>query len=461
MDVRRVSDQIDKDFEDAHLERLLAYIRQPSVSALDWGLEEMAALLAGEIREAGGEAEVVETAEFPVVFGFIDAGAERTLLFHGLYDVTPAEEPNWIVAPFEPGIRELKGLGRCVVGRGAEDMKTGIAAAMNAIDSVRAAGESLPLNIMFVHEASELGSGGIKDFFPRYKDKMKRADAAFWLCPMAQTDGTPIVPLALKGNLMGRLICRPGEWGGPLDNEIHALNANWIGNPADRLAAAIAYLEGRLEEIYLKGEGWRPSEAQEALVRELAARMDPESLRASLGVRRFRQVDFAEAVRAHCFRPEFTITGLRSGFVGEGKAVKVSIPSEAEAVVNMRFQPGEDPDERIGNVRGILREGGFEDIEFAVNNRYAGGGTAPEHPLVQCFLAAHRAMGADPEVWPVHPIGMPVSLWTEALGVPWVGGVPCHAMRKHSANEFCQVAGLLRSEKFLAHFFEGFSKLTF
>ena len=70
-------------------------------------------------------------------------------------------------------------------------------------------------------------------------------------------------------------------------------------------------------------------------------------------------------------------------------------------------------------------------------------------------------MGADPEVWPVHPAGMPVALWTEELGVPWVGGLPCNAMRKHAANEYAQVAGLLQSEKFLVHFFEGFSRLTY
>ncbi len=461
MDVRRVIQQIERDFEGHHVERLLKYIRQPSVSALNWGNQEMAEMLAEEIREVGGKAEVVETAEFPVVFGQIDAGAKRTLLFHGLYDVTPAEEPNWIVPPFQPEVRELPGLGRCVVGRGAEDMKTGIAIAMNAVEALKKAGEKLPLNILFVHEASELGSGGIKDFFPRYKEEMKRANAAYWLCPMAQTDGTPIVPLALKGNLMGRLFCRPGEWGGPVGNEIHALNSNWIGNPADRLSEAIAHLEKRLEEIYLNREGWVPSAAQESLCRKLAARMDPERMKASLGVRRFRQQNFSDAVRAHCFRPEFTVLGLQAGFIGEGKSVKVSIPSEAQAVVNMRFQPGEDPEERIENVRKILREGGFGDIEFVVNNHYAGGGTAPDHPLVQAFLAAHRAMEADPEVWPVHPAGMPVALWTEELGVPWVGGLPCNAMRKHAANEYAQVAGILQSEKFLLHFFEGFSKLTY
>ncbi len=457
MDVRRVIDQIESGFEPAHVERLLKYIRQPSVSALNWGNQEMAEMLAEEIRQAGGEAEVVETAEFPVVFGLIDEGAPRTLLCHGLYDVTPAEEPNWLNPPFEPQIQDLPGLGRCVVGRGAEDMKTGIACVMNTVFAAREVGEKLPLNLMFVHEASELGSGGMKDFFPRYKGKMKRVNAVYWLCPMAQTDGTPIVPLALKGNLMGRLFCRPGEWGGPIGNEMHALHSNWIGNPADRLVTAVAYLEKRLEEIYEKGEGWVPSASQEALCRALSARIDPKRMKQSLGVNRFKQDDFHAAVREHLFRPEFTVIGLQSGFIGEGKSVKVSIPSEAQAVVNMRFQPGEDPDERIENVRRILADGGFGDIEFVVNNHYAGGGTPPDHPLIGCFLKAHRDMGADPEVWPVHPVGMPVALWTEELGIPWIGGLPCNAMRKHAANEYAQLAGILQSEVFLAHFFEGFA----
>jgi len=71
MDVNRVVAQIERDFEPSHVGRLLDHIRQPSVSALDWGNQEMSGMLAEEIREAGGQAEVVETSEFPVVFGLI------------------------------------------------------------------------------------------------------------------------------------------------------------------------------------------------------------------------------------------------------------------------------------------------------------------------------------------------------------------------------------------------------
>ena len=459
MSTHPVLEHIAKQFDPDHLDRVMRYLAQPSISALDIGVRDMADMLARDIRELGGTAEVVETAELPVVFGRIDDGADRTLVLHGLYDVTPADEPAWETSPFEPQVRSVEGIGRAVFGRGAEDMKTPIAAAMNVVASYRALDVALPVNLMFVLEASELGSGDIREFVPSRIEDLRTADAVHWLCPLAHPDGVPIVPLGVKGNLMGRLVCKGGDWGGPIGNEMHALNSNWVGNPAVRLSQAVAFLERSIEDEYVQGSGWRPSDIQRRLAHELARRLDPERTKAGLGVSRFRYDTFEETVEAHLFRTQLTITGLRSGFVGSGKSVKVSIPSNAKAVVNMRFQPEQDPDEGIANIHRMPDEGGFADIEFEVGNAYAGGGTNPGHPLVRCFLEAHADMGAEPEVWPVHPIAIPVALWTRDVGLPWVGGVPCHAGNKHAANEYAQVAGIRRSEEFLVRFWERFATL--
>ena len=139
-----VIERIEQDFEPDHVGRVLRYLAQPSISALNLGVRQMAQLLTRDIREFGGRAEVVETAQLPVVFGRINEGAEKTLLLHGLYDVTPAEEPGWVVSPFEPEIRDVNGVGRSVVGRGAEDIKTPIAAAINGWQVYRATGRRLP-----------------------------------------------------------------------------------------------------------------------------------------------------------------------------------------------------------------------------------------------------------------------------------------------------------------------------
>ena len=316
MDVERVITQIEVDFESAHIERLLKYIRQPSVSALNLGNDEMARMLADEIIEVGGEAEVVETAEFPVVYGLIDEGAERTLLCHGLYDVTPAEEPGWINPPFEPEIQELEGLGPCIVGRGAEDMKTGIACVMNAVYAARAAGEKLPLNLMFVtrgdpNSAAAASRISSRATGRRCKRRTRPTGSARWGRPT----GTPIVPAGAQGQPDGQALLPSGGVGAARSGQRDscAQTANWIGNPAERIVEAIAYLQARLEEIYQNGEGWTPSEAEEELCRKLAERMDPERMKQSLGVERFRQDDFRAAVRSHLFKAEFTLTGLHAG----------------------------------------------------------------------------------------------------------------------------------------------------
>ncbi len=444
-----VINRIKQDFEDAHVGRLKRYLTQPSISALNLGVQEMAELLSSDIEELGGVSRVVQTSELPVVFAKLDEGADKTLLLHGLYDVTPADEESWTIPPFEPEIRNVEGIGRSIIGRGAEDMKTPIASAMNVIASYRELGKTLPVNLIMVFEASELGSGGIRDFVNKHQKEMLESDLVLWLCPMAHSNGVPIVPLSIKGNLMGRLICKGGDWGGPVGNEMHALNSNWVGNPATRLSEAIVHIEHSLERDYAQGRGWCPSDSQIKLANNLMKRLNEQQIKTLLGVSKFKYHDFADALMAHLFRPQFTVVGIRSGFVGEGKSIKISIPSDAEAAVNMRFQPGETPDQGISRIKKILDDGGFQDIVFEVFNAYSGGGASPDDKVVQCVLDVHNEMGANPEVWPVHPIGIPVSIWTDRLKLPWIGGLPCHAGNKHAANEYAQISGILSSEEFL------------
>ena len=219
MDVERVIAQIEADFESAHIERLLKYIRQPSVSALNLGNDEMARMLADEIIDVGGEAEVVETAEFPVVYGLIDEGAERTLLCHGLYDVTPAEEPNWINPPFDPQIQELGGLGPCIVGRGAEDMKTGIACVNeHGITAAARRREKLPLNLMFCSRGVRTRQRRHQGFLPALQEEDAEGERGLLALPdgadrryahrpagsQGQPDGQAVLPSRGVGRAGGQ-----------------------------------------------------------------------------------------------------------------------------------------------------------------------------------------------------------------------------------------------------------------
>ena len=234
--------QASDDFAD-HVARLQRYIRQRSVSALNDGPAEMAAMVAGDIRDLGGEAQVVPGVDFPVVYGRINAGADRTVLIHGMYDTTPADPDEWVSPPFEGLCVDYADLGECIVGRGAEDTKGPMAAVLAMVASHRAADIPLPVNLILIFEASELGSASLPGFIDSHLDALREADVAYWPWHTQRADGTAVAWLGTKGIMTLKMRVRGGSWGGPVTTEAHGLHSIWVASPLHRLVAALASLK--------------------------------------------------------------------------------------------------------------------------------------------------------------------------------------------------------------------------
>src|SRR5918996_3278364 len=149
-------ERIDADFDD-HLQAIRRYLRQPSVSGTGEGMEAAAEATAELVETAGGRAEIVPTAGHAAITGNIE-GDGRSLLRYGMYDVQPAEEPDWTSPPFAAEIRDLPGLGRCVVSRGAANSKGALASFFLAVKSLRAVAD-MPVTVKLLLDGEEeLGS---------------------------------------------------------------------------------------------------------------------------------------------------------------------------------------------------------------------------------------------------------------------------------------------------------------
>ena len=449
--LERALKQTRKDYE-AHVARLQSYIRQPSVSAENRGLEEMAALLAQEINELGGVGRVVPGKDFPIVYGRFDIGAPRTMVMHSMYDTTPADEPTWVVPPFEARrISDYENLGECIVGRGAEDTKGPVATLMSAVHAYRAADVALPCNVIMVFEASELGSKSLPGFVADHAQELKGADVCFWPWYTQKSDGTQVVFLRVKGLMTLKLRCRGGAWGGPQNAEIHGAHSTWIANPAHRLAAALASMktQGDLDvaiEGFYDGRNL-PTPEDEALVEQLVLRFNAERALIDLGVSRFKQETVKDALRARCFQSEFNVAGLKSGYVAEG-AHKVIVPHEAVAAIDMRPLDGMSVENMLKCMRVHLDKHGFPDIEIEpLSQGYAGGGSPPGDWAVKELLATYADCDIDPEVWPRDALAIAAKLFTD-LGMSWIATLPGHANRRHSANEYIQLKGYRKSIEF-------------
>jgi len=68
-----------------------------------------------------------------------------------MYDVQPAEERNWISPPFDAQIHNLKGIGPCVIARGAYNSKGVLYGLFNVLETIRAT-DTLPVNLIFTIE---------------------------------------------------------------------------------------------------------------------------------------------------------------------------------------------------------------------------------------------------------------------------------------------------------------------
>ena len=454
--LQTVLDQANADF-DANLDRLQRYIRQRSITALNDGLDDMVRMLAADIEALGGTATVWQGPAFPIVYGRIDAGAPRTVLLHSMYDVVPADEPEWIVDPFAATRMDFGDKGDCIVARGGEDTKGPVAALFSALDMYRRAGVPYPANFLIVLEASELGSADLPVFVKEHADELRQADVAYWPFFTERADGTPVVWLGIKGLTTFKLRCKGGDWGGPSRGDVHSGQATWFGNPAERLVRALASLRGPDgETIAVEGfyEGRTPpTDDEERMIKILAQRIDGRRVLEDFGVARFRQDSLEDAIRAQCFNSPLNIAGLKAGFV-QDDAHKAIIPGEAVASLDLRCIDGMSTDGVRDALRRHLDKHGFEDIQLEILNSYLGGGTAVKNWAVQSLLASYEACGLDPEIWPRGSVSIASGLFTNFLGMPWIATLPGHAAGKHGPNEYIQVAGYRTAVEFVIRLFD-------
>ncbi|WP_020499876.1 M20 family metallopeptidase [Sciscionella marina] len=111
--------------------------------------------LRAVLRELGAELTIVEPEPGrPSVLARLGSGDRPTLLVNGHTDVVPVVAGDWSLPPFAGQVRD--GL---LYGRGACDMKGGIAAALEGMRACRDAGVSPPADIAF-HFVADEETGG-------------------------------------------------------------------------------------------------------------------------------------------------------------------------------------------------------------------------------------------------------------------------------------------------------------
>ncbi|MBA3341715.1 MAG: M20/M25/M40 family metallo-hydrolase [Gemmatimonadaceae bacterium] len=445
-----------------HVEHLRRWVRQPSISAENRGIRQMAELLRDDLRKLGfKEAELVPTSGHPGVWGFYDAGAPTTLAIYMMYDVQPVEPAGWSVPAFDGAIVDHP-LGKVLMARGAINQKGPERAFLNAIESIIATKGKLPVNLMVVAEGEEeLGSLHYPEIIDKYESRLRQASGVFFpfLSQGASADVTMF--LGVKGIVYFEVEARGNARGGPKTAEIHGSYKAITDSPVWRLTQALASLTSRDgNTILVPGyyQAIRPPNAEEQQLANTMAdqwtKAEP-AMRAGFGVDRWADgVSGRASLADYLFSTTLNIDGIWSGYTGVG--MKTILPHVATAKLDSRLVPNQTPDEALRLIRAHLNAKGFTEVVVRKLSGYPPAQTSVTAPLVRAALSVYNKYGYPTSVAPRLAGSAPYYVFTDRLKLPLVAGGVGHGSGAHAPNEFMvvepkagsKIAGLADVEKF-------------
>jgi acetylornithine deacetylase/succinyl-diaminopimelate desuccinylase-like protein len=392
----------------AFVERVMDYVRHPSISAHNIGIREVAALLVETLKGLGMEAEAVPTANHPMVLGRRDVSPDKpTIMLYGHYDVQPPDPLElWVSPPFEPTIRD----GR-IYARGIGDNKGQHFAQLLAIESHLAIHGDLPCNLIFLLEGEEeIGSPQIASFVREHADRLKANLVVTSDGPLHES-GLPIVTFGVRGVASFELRCRTAS------RDVHSGNFGGIvPNPIWKLVQLLATMKNPDGLITIEGIN-EPVISATNFEREAVSKLplDLDKVKADLGLAELDGPKERGYYDRLMFHPTLTINGFHGGYGGPGS--KTVLPCEALVKCDMRLVEPLTPDYVYEKIR-LHVERHAPDVEFVPLNAMLPSKTPMDSPYAAPIRrAVEAARGVEPLLYPTVGGSLPEYAFTKILGL--------------------------------------------
>lgn len=424
---------------------LQRFCQQPSVSAQNWGMREMAEIVAEHLDELGAETLLVPTQGFPVVVGRFKGDSTRRLAIYDHYDVQPPEPLEaWSTPPFDAAI-----LDGHLYARGVADNKGNLVARLWAVRAWLEVYGALPCGVTFLVEGEEeVGSPSLGDFAKAHQDLLQ-ADGCLWESGTRDEQGAITITAGLKGVLCVELRVQTVAY------DLHSSNAPLAPNAAWRMVEALRSLHEPSGRVRIAGfyDAVRPPIETERLLMARSP-IDVESMRQNWKVERLLgPSEDAVALTEHLlYAPTCNIGGLWSGYIGPGS--KTVLPSTAGAKLDFRLVPDQEPEIILGLLRRHLTEQGFGDVEvIELEAPTHPAQSSLETPLVDALARSARYVyGLEPHVLPRRPGSGPMEELCLRYGLPVVNGagVGYEGSRVHAPNENIRLEDFLLNIKLIA-----------
>ncbi len=440
------------------LEELKNLLRIPSISTLPEhkpDITRAAEFIADSLRHIGMEnVEIIPTACHPLVYGeWLHAPGKPTVLCYGHYDVQPPDPLElWKTPPFEPDVRDGN-----IYARGSADDKGQMYMHIKAVEALRAANGSLPINVKFLIEGEEeVGGASISKYVVENPKKLA-ADVALVSDSALYADGLPTLCIGLRG-----LVYMEVEAKGPARDLHSGLYGGVAPNAVWGLIELLSKCKDGNGHILIPGvyDDVAPPSPQEKASWDALPFDEKEFIKTEVGSTSLVVEPGFSVFDATWARPTFEVHGIAGGFTGAGQ--KTVIPATATAKVSFRLVPNQKPENVIESFRAFLKANAPKGVQIEL--RVLSGNPAimvnADHPAIHTAAEVFGKVMGRPTVFIRDGASIPVvGDFANSLGIPTIlmgFGLPDDGL--HSPNEKYRLENYYIGIKTIAHFFEEYGK---
>jgi acetylornithine deacetylase/succinyl-diaminopimelate desuccinylase-like protein len=310
-------------------------------------IRRMAHAASQAIREAGGEATVLETEGNPIIHGRFDIDRNApTITVYNHLDVQPASRDTepWDSDPFtftKDGDRYL--------GRGTTDDKGPALTALWGIRAAREAGVRANMRVLWELE-EEIGSpnfeGAMKKYAPQLATGSVLVSDTIWV-----SRERPACPAGLRGLQGFELVLETG-----VTDQHSGTTGGAARNPLGELMKLVSEMyDAQTGKVKIKGF-YEDVEAP-------SKREIEDFKRSGFSVKKFkkdhmykslRTEDAVDVMKRIWAMPTMEIHGMTGGYTGPG--IKTIIPPRGAVKVSCRIVPNQDPKTIMKLVRDFVKQ---------------------------------------------------------------------------------------------------------
>ncbi|HTF17198.1 MAG TPA: M20/M25/M40 family metallo-hydrolase [Chryseolinea sp.] len=364
--------------QQAWLQEYVELVSIPNVLGDSVNMERNAAFISEMMHKRGIKTTLLRSGKAgsaPVVYGEVNTpGARTTLAFYAHYDGQPVNPQQWAegLSPFTPALysKRLDQGGTPVAfpaanqsidptwrlyGRSSADDKAGVFAIIAAYEAIVKNKLRPTVNLKFFFEGEEeAGSVHLDEIFQNSRSILQ---ADLWvICDGPRhISGRKQVLFGVRGDVNVDLTVYGSK------RPLHSGNyGNWAPNPAMRLAQLLASMKDDNGMVTIKGfyDDVTPLTEPE---RKAMAAIPPveEDLKRDLALS--KPDGDGKSLMELMTLPTLNINGMQSGNVG-ALAANV-IPTEANAVLDLRLVLGNDVDRQIAKVVAHVESKGYKVLD--------------------------------------------------------------------------------------------------